>query len=549
MRRAMQNCMIEVSFISKKVYKDPFNEIELSVVITDPQSNTVTVPAFWAGGQIWCIRYASSVTGIHKTKSICSDKSNLELHDKEGTIEIVNYSGENPLFRHGPLKVSENKKYLQHNDGKPFFWLADTWWMGFSKRLSWPHDFMKLTGDRVKKGFSVIQIVAGLYPDMVPFDKRGANESGFPWDEEFKTINPEYFDMIDHKIAHLVYSGIVPCIVGCWGFYIDFAGTEALKKHWEYIVARYGAYPVVWCMAGEAIMPFYGSLSFTDEENEKYKTVLNDRDKKLEYYEWAKKEWTEITKYVRNINSFNNPITIHPTDYGHNMICDRSLIDIDLLQTGHGSWNSFPKTVDMMCESVSMKPKMPVINGEVCYEGIGNSSYADVQRFAFWASILSGAAGHTYGADGIWQVNREHKPFGASPQGVTWGNTPWEEAYKLPGSKQLGISKKILEQFKWWEIEPHNDWCEPHSTKENRIAPYAAGIEGELRMIFIPFCTQKPIIKNIEKNIKYNAYYVNLVNGETYELGEVKPDCDNNWTPEHPIPIFSDMLLILKKND
>ena len=114
MRRAMQNCMIEISFISKKAYKDPFNEIELSVVITDPQSNTVTVPAFWAGGQIWCIRYASSVTGIHKTKSICSDKSNLELHDKEGTIEIVNYSGENPLFRQKNSRCLLIIEYLEH---------------------------------------------------------------------------------------------------------------------------------------------------------------------------------------------------------------------------------------------------------------------------------------------------------------------------------------------------------------------------------------------------------------------------------------------------
>jgi hypothetical protein len=30
----------------------------------------------------------------------------------------------------------------------------------------------------------------------------------------------------------------------------------------------------------------------------------------------------------------------------------------------------------------------------------------------------------------------------------------------LPGSKQAGIAKKVLEQFEWWRFEPHEDWAE-----------------------------------------------------------------------------------------
>ena len=70
------------------------------------------------------------------------------------------YRGENPLFQHGPLRVSRNRRYLEHIDGKPFFWLGDTWWMGLTKRLPWPDGFKILTADRVEKGFTVIQIVA-----------------------------------------------------------------------------------------------------------------------------------------------------------------------------------------------------------------------------------------------------------------------------------------------------------------------------------------------------------------------------------------------------
>lgn len=146
---------------------------------------------------------------------------------------------------------------MRHRDGTPFFWLADTWWMGLTTRLAYPEDFETLAEDRRRKGFTVVQIVAGLYPDMLPFDERGKNEGGFPWDEQFTQINPLYFDMADRKIISLIEHGITPCIVGSWGFYMKFAGKEALKRHWQYLIARWAAYPVVWCVAGEANMAFY----------------------------------------------------------------------------------------------------------------------------------------------------------------------------------------------------------------------------------------------------------------------------------------------------
>jgi len=38
--------------------------------------------------------------------------------------------GEDILFRHGQLRVSIDRRYLEHLDGTPFFWLGDAWWMG-----------------------------------------------------------------------------------------------------------------------------------------------------------------------------------------------------------------------------------------------------------------------------------------------------------------------------------------------------------------------------------------------------------------------------------
>ena len=119
---------------------------------------------------------------------------------------------------------------------------------------------------------------------------------------------------------------------------------------------------------------------------------------------------------------------------------------------------------------------MPVLNSEVNYEGIMSSCYDDVQRLAFWACVLSGAAGHTYGANGIWQMNTADKPYGPSPHGNNWGNRPWDEAMRLPGSAQVAVGKRILEQFEWWKFTPHQEWVQPSSTEADAFLPYAAGI-------------------------------------------------------------------------
>ena len=163
------------------------------------------------------------------------------------------------------LQVAADKRYFQYADGTPFFWLGDTWWMGFCKRLNWPDGFQTLAADRIRKGFTMVQIVAGLYPDMEPFDDRGANEAGFPWERDFARINPAYFDMADVRIQYLADHGLAACVVGFWGYFIPRMGMEKVKKHWRYLIARWGAYPVVWCLAGEGTMPYY--LSKTPKED------------------------------------------------------------------------------------------------------------------------------------------------------------------------------------------------------------------------------------------------------------------------------------------
>ena len=45
------NRVAEISFQAEKSRSNPYLEIELDVVFTDPEGRQKTVPAFWAGGR------------------------------------------------------------------------------------------------------------------------------------------------------------------------------------------------------------------------------------------------------------------------------------------------------------------------------------------------------------------------------------------------------------------------------------------------------------------------------------------------------------------
>ncbi|PYV12139.1 MAG: hypothetical protein DMG23_02105 [Acidobacteria bacterium] len=316
-RYAVERCATEWAYASGRAYSDPFNDVELDVVFRDPLGQEQRVPAFWAGEQIWRVRYAPPAPGRYTYRTVSSDRTNPDLHGQHGVLEVSAYRGSNPLISHGRVRVTSDHFHFEHEDGTPFFWLGDTWWMGLCQRLNWPDDFRTLAADRVQKGFTVIQIIAGLYPDMPPFDPRGANEAGYPWQENYARINPHYFDMADLRIQYLVDHGLLPCIVGCWGYFLPFMGLSKIKQHWRNLIARWGAFPVIWCLAGEGTMPYYLSKN------------------KAEDAAVQKHGWTDVAEYVRGIDPYHRLVTIHPSRSARDTVEDPAVLDFDMLQTGH----------------------------------------------------------------------------------------------------------------------------------------------------------------------------------------------------------------------
>ena len=447
--RTGANVPVEISLSAQRRHADPFNDVTLDVIFAEPDGTTRRVPAFWAGGSEWKARYASPHTGAHSWRSECSDTGDAGLHGVAGGLQITAYTGDNPLFKHGPVHVAAGRRHFEYADGTPFLWLGDTWWMGLCHRLHWPDEFQRLAADRRAKGFNVIQIVAGLYPDMPPFDRRGANEAGFPWETNYARIRPEYFDAADARLRYLVEQGFTPCIVGAWGYFLPWMGEARMKAHWRYLIARYGAWPVIWCAAGEANLPWYGAKGFPFDDQQQAKG------------------WCEVLRFIRSTDPWHRPLTVHPTAinaYTARHVAEAAtLIDFDFLQTPHGRREAAPVATRAVQESLAASPTMPVINGEASYEMLSDRLPTEWTRAMFWLCMSSGAAGHTYGANGIWQCNRRGEPHGPSPTAGSpptgYGIIPWDEAMNLPGSRQIGAAKNWLEKLPWWRFEPHPEWA------------------------------------------------------------------------------------------
>src|SRR5260370_29440901 len=82
---------MEWSFTGTRSYDNPFVDVELDIIVRDPDGTELRVPAFWAGGQTWRLRYSPAKTGVHALRTICNDTANAGLHAQRGTLEAVPY--------------------------------------------------------------------------------------------------------------------------------------------------------------------------------------------------------------------------------------------------------------------------------------------------------------------------------------------------------------------------------------------------------------------------------------------------------------------------
>lgn len=103
-------------------------------------------------------------------------------------------------------------------------------------------------------------------------------------------------DDAGRRLAILVEEGLTPAVVGGWSYYLLDMGPERMQRHWQEVVARWSAYPVVWCVAGEAGLPHYAQLDEPGLDG----VVAG-----------LSAGWRQITAQVRGLDGYRNLATVH----------------------------------------------------------------------------------------------------------------------------------------------------------------------------------------------------------------------------------------------
>src|SRR6185436_10350064 len=190
----------------------------------------------------------------------------------------------------------------------------------------------------------------------------------------------------------------------------------------------------------------------------------------------------------------------------------------------HGQMEAVGPSVEAVRFSHSQKPALPTINAEPSYEMLMDKTPAEVCRRIFWVCWASGVKGYTYGANGIWQVNRRDSRYGKSPHGGDYGKIAWDEAMNLAGSTQVGSGKKLLSEYEWWKFEPVENgaqWAEGAAADKYAV-PYAFGDE-QVRMVYVPQ-RRAIVVRRLEVGKKYGGFYFDPVSGEKIKTEEFEVD-------------------------
>jgi len=335
------------------------------------------------------------------------------------------------------LKVSENGRYLVDNDGQPFFYLGDTAWELFHRLNREEAD--RYLENRAEKGFTVIQAVVLAERDGLSHP----NPDGeIPLIGKDPTKpNEKYFQHVDYIVDKAASLGLVIGMLPTWGAYWSYLNPESVIfnpenafSYGQFLGKRYKDKPIIWILGGD-------------------RNINNETERKTV---------ESMAKGLRDGDSGKQLITFHPrgpglsSDYFH----DAEWLDFNMYQSSHAAHDH---DNGLYAEhDYALIPAKPTLDGEPRYETIPVGFYFDgsnrLDRFddydarqsAYW-SILSGACGHTYGNNNIWQMyTKKHEP-------VIWAQTPWYEAIDHPGAFQMGYLKKLFTSRPFYKLVPNKE--------------------------------------------------------------------------------------------
>lgn len=421
--------VFEQALVSSRDYECPLWDVTIRVELTSPSRRTQTIEAFWDGGRDWRFRSSPEEPGVWTWQTECSDSGNADLHCQSGQFRCTAYTGDNPLYRHGPLTLSEDRHSLAHADGTPFFWLGDTAWNGALR--SREEEWQTYLSKRREQKFTAIQFVATQWRGA----RRVLPEPVFTRDENRLNVNVGYFWKLDQRLAAVNEAGQIAAPVMLWALRETDPGQALPEKDAirlaRYIAARWGAHQVVWFLGGDG--------RFGGQNAERWRAigrgVFGERHDRL--------------------------ATLHPVGLGWVLdeFTAESWFDFVGYQSGHSSAEDRVRWLIQgpPAREWRREPARPIINLEPNCErhpdgGTGQQFGAhSVRRAAYWSLLVSPTAGVSYGNNPIWVWN--DTPMAAEGHGTN--EVPvWRAGLDTEGIRSMTLLQEFFASGPWHRLRP-----------------------------------------------------------------------------------------------
>jgi hypothetical protein len=418
------------------------------------------------------------------------------------------WAGPSADFSHGKLKVSENKRFLIHEDGTPFFYLGDTGWELFH-RLN-KADTEKYLENRRAKGFTVIQAVALAELDGLNTPNAEGNRPLI--DNDPLKPNEEYWKHVDWVIKNAAEKGLYIGLLPTWGDKVDpqrwgkgpkIFNQDNAFKYGKWIGSRYKDYRnIIWINGG-------------------------DRQGGGENFP----VWEALAEGIKSVDK-NHLMTFHPmgenssSQWFHNS----SWLDFNMAQTGHGQ-RSYAAYKRFIVSDYNLKPVKPCLDGEPRYEDhpvnwnpdvMGWFDDADVRQALYW-NLFSGAFGHTYGCHPVWQMKTPER------EAVGLARHNWYDVLDLPGVSDLIHARRLLESRPFLSRIPDQSLIVPSYYPET---DYIAATRGD-GYAFVYFPTGWPAQIDLGKMEAeaVHSYWFNPRTGETTLIETIDNMKPREFTP------------------
>jgi len=439
-----------------------------------------------------------------------------------------------PWEEHGKLRVAANGRYVEHADGTPMLWIADTGWALFYKLRR--EDIVAYLDARSRQGFNVIQAVAYWYPhgEDGPGPTNAANQYGHaPFEggaDEPDTSRPkvvdggspdepnDYWDHADFIVRETRRRGLYLAMLPCWGrAYINpqMSGSarvvfdaEQARTYGRFLGRRYGNEPhLVWVLGGDA----NATAGAPGEQFHVYRAMAEGIGQGVtgRQLHWNQRDegWDDVlmTYHPDGAPAYNSSNWFHGDAW----------LDFNGIET----WKSIDKVYETVVRDYARQdPTKPTMLLEGAYEqgkypSPGDRISAHKARQQAYHTFFAGGVGHTYGGFPVWDFTRD-------PKNDVYQHT-WRDAMTFPGAPQVAtILRRLLDENQWWKLSPHPAAItgDPGRGQSQVVAMRSAS--GDRILIYLPTSRPVKVKLDLTGSAKVTARWFDPRDGRQTPAGE-----------------------------